>query len=223
VLLEQATLVDGLDQPIYDDIAIAQSVLLGHADILEVAQDLCPRRFVLFLLILECAGRDSLERCDAFLSVPAFVVVLQPLQCLEYEHLVVVDQGVVEAVQHRHAGREPVAQRLRLGGVPFHAVPCALALRVEAVVVREELVELLQHVNAWLVRFFELLLLVHRDFVELVVDVLEEVRKAAGFGCQALVLARAVATCLLLASTSCAGQAMTQYNSCRPVQLSRIS
>jgi hypothetical protein len=58
----------------------------------------------------------------------------------------------------------------------------------------EELVQLLEHADTWLVGIFELASLARRDLVELVLYILKKVCKAARFDLERLVFSCAVAT-----------------------------
>lgn len=60
----------------------------------------------------------------------------------------------------------------------------------------EETVQLLEHLDARLVRIFELSMLVLWDFLKLVLDIRQVVREAARFGSKGLVVACAVAACI---------------------------
>jgi hypothetical protein len=64
----------------------------------------------------------------------------------------------------------------------------------------EEIVQFLEHFDAWFIRIFELGMLVLWDLLELVVNIIKEVRKTACFSSKRLVFAWAVATFELLAS-----------------------
>jgi hypothetical protein len=99
----------------------------------------------------------------------------------------------VETIQHRHTGRHTFAQSSRLLWVVCDAIPRALGLRVEPIVVLEQLVQLLEHFDTWLVRVFKLMPLGFRYLGELIRDVFKEVGEASSLRCELLVFACAVA------------------------------
>ena len=84
-------------------------------------------------------------------------------------------QGSVEAGEHCYARGEPLPHSSRTIGVICDTVPRTLALGIELVVAQEDLVELLEDLDAWFVRIEELLLSLAGYLVILVLYVLKEV------------------------------------------------
>ena len=79
----------------------------------------------------------------------------------------------------------------------------------------EEVIEFLEHLDARLVRVYELLALVVRYLLELVFDVLEQVLEAACFGGEGFECLWAIATFGLVSSALAGMLEACTYSSCR--------